>query len=67
MFQVLAVADFEVEFVDYAKGTVITFADEGVVSYLLMRKVISVRAAEVAAAIAGGEVPVYHVAATRLP
>jgi YD repeat-containing protein len=60
MSQVLAVADFEVEFKDYTKGQVITIADEAVVSHLKSRKVVSANAADVAAAIAGGAVQLVH-------
>lgn len=62
MAQVLAVADFEVEFVDYTRGTVIDFADAGVINYLRMRRVISTSAADVAAAIAGGATQRTHTA-----
>jgi len=60
MAQVLAVADFEVEFKDYVKGQVIDFADAGIVAYLAARKVVSTRASDVAAAIAGGAVSIAH-------
>lgn len=61
MPQVLAVADFKVEFVDYVKGAVISFADQGLIDHLKARGVIVVRPADVAAAIAGGAQQVFHV------
>lgn len=60
MPQVLAVADFDIEFKDYAAGTVITFADEALVEHLKTRKVVSTVAADVAAAAAAGAVAVVH-------
>lgn len=67
MPQVLAVADFEVEFVDYTAGQVINFTDEGVIAHLRSRRVIVTNAAQVAAAIAGGAQQVAHAAGQRLP
>ena len=62
MTQVLATADFDIEWRKYASGTVIDFADAGVIALLRSRKVIDARAVAVAAAITAGATQVVHTA-----
>lgn len=62
MPQVLAVADFEVEFVDYTAGQVINFSDAGVAASLVSRRVVIRDGSAIAQAIANGASEVTHVA-----
>lgn len=66
MPQVLAVADFKVEFRDYLAGQVIIFSDQGVIDHLRLRGVINVRALDVAAAVLAGAPVVAHERAAPL-
>lgn len=60
MTQVLATADFDIEWRKYASGVVIDFADAGTIALLVSRRVIDSRPVAVAAAIAAGAAQLTH-------